>query len=150
MTEPTKRRMPLTAAQVHQALPALAILLFALGAWLAWSGWRQQQDASGGQVLKQARDTTVQQTAAALADTRERFRAQLAAPPVQAALATGDLAAAKAPTAGWPRWRARWWPMAWSRRWCATAAPRCWRCRRRRAWTTPWSVLPTRGCRWHA
>ena len=96
MTEPTKRRMPLTAAQVHQALPALAILLFALGAWLAWSGWRQQQDASGGQVLKQARDTTVQQTAAALADTRERFRAQLAAPPVQAALATGDLAAAGA------------------------------------------------------
>ncbi len=88
--------MPVTAAQVHRALPVLAILLLALGAWLAWSGWRQQHDTAGSQALQQARDATARQTGTALAEARERFRTQLAAPAVQAALASGDLAAAGA------------------------------------------------------
>ena len=96
MSEPTTRRMPVTAAQIHKALPVIAALLFVLAAWLAWGGWRQQADAAGGQVLQQARDATAQQTGAALAEARERFRAQLASPGVQSALAAGDLSAAGA------------------------------------------------------
>ena len=94
MTEPTTRRMPFTPAEVHRALPLLAALLLILAAWLAWGGWGQQQDTAGGQALQQARDATVQQTAAALAAARERFGARLASPEVQAALAAGDLAGA--------------------------------------------------------
>ncbi|HET8817970.1 MAG TPA: phosphomannomutase/phosphoglucomutase [Xanthomonadaceae bacterium] len=102
MTEPTTRRMPFTSAQVRRALPLLAALLLLLAAWLAWSGWRQQQDSAGGVALQQARDATVQQTAAVLAEARERFGAQLATPAVQSALAGGDLAAAGTALAtGW-------------------------------------------------
>ena len=94
MTEPTTRRMPFTPTEVRRALPLLAAMLILLAAWMAWGGWRQQQDSAGSQALQQARDTAVQQTAAVLADARERFREQLATPAVQAALAAGDLAAA--------------------------------------------------------
>ena len=94
MSEPTTRRMPVDAAQVHKALPAIAVLLFVLAAWLAWSGWRQQAGTAAGQVLQQARDAAAQQTGAALAEARERLRAQLASPGVQSALAEGDLSAA--------------------------------------------------------
>ena len=80
MTDPKPRRMPFSAAEVHRALPVLAALLFLLGAWLAWSGWQQKQGTDGGAALQQARDATAQQTGAALAQARERFRTQLATP----------------------------------------------------------------------
>ena len=102
MTEPTSRRLPVNAAQLRRALPVLAILFLLLAGWLAWSGWRQQQDAGDQQVLKQARDGAVQQVASALADARERFRERLASPDVQSALAARDLAAAgRALATGW-------------------------------------------------
>ena len=94
MTDPKPRRMPFSAAEVHRALPLLAALLLLLGAWLAWSGWQQKQDVDGGAALQQARDATAQQTGAALAAEKEKFRTQLATPAVQASLASGDLAAA--------------------------------------------------------
>ena len=88
--------MPVTAAQLHRLLPVIALVLFALGAWLAWSGWQQQQGHAGSQALQHARDGVAQQATAALSAVREQFRAQLATPAVQSALAAGDLAAAGA------------------------------------------------------
>ena len=88
------RRTPVPAAQLHRMLPAIALVLFALGAWLAWSGWSQQQGNAGHQALQQARDGVARQATVALSGVREQFRAQLALPQVQAALAAGDLASA--------------------------------------------------------
>lgn len=79
-----------------QAWLALGALLALLAAWWGWTGvrqWREQQTATG---LEQARDAVVAAAGKTLTTQAQRLQETLAAPPVQAAIATGDAGAASA------------------------------------------------------
>jgi phosphomannomutase/phosphoglucomutase len=93
-TEPHKARLLLAHARPYLPIVAAALVLFAL--WLAWSGWRQLQNDSERAALTANRDTVVQLTQRTLKGELDRLSERLASQPVQAALASGDLAAAGA------------------------------------------------------
>jgi phosphomannomutase/phosphoglucomutase len=93
----------LSLAQLRPAMPALAVVCALLALWLGWSGWRQWQDANRSQTLQQSRDLAAQGTGRALQQQTQQMRDKLASPPVQAALAAGNLAEAAAGIQrGWP------------------------------------------------
>jgi phosphomannomutase/phosphoglucomutase len=95
-------RLGLSAATLRPALPIVAVLCVLLALLLAWTGWREYQDSSRSQALQESRDLAVQGTHHALQLQVDRLRERLASPPVQAALAQGDLAAAaNAIKTGW-------------------------------------------------
>ncbi len=84
-------RLHVSAAQLRPLLPLLAGLLVAVAAWLAWTGFQQSRDAQRSGALGQARDQVVQGTSRALLAQADSMQKGLAAPEVQAALASGDL-----------------------------------------------------------
>ncbi len=90
--EPHKARLLL--ADLRPYMPVLAAVLAALALWMLWSGWQQTKDETRRAALTQNRDTVVQLTQRTIDGERERLRERLASVPVQAALASGDLAAA--------------------------------------------------------
>jgi phosphomannomutase/phosphoglucomutase len=93
-----------SAAQLRLLLPLLAAGLLLAAAWLAWTGWQQSADASRAQALEQSRDLAAQATARSLAQQQKRLQDRLASAPVQAALASGDMAAAAARLGeDWPK-----------------------------------------------
>jgi phosphomannomutase/phosphoglucomutase len=99
MSDPKTR---LSVAQLRPVLPALAVACALLALWLGWSGWRQWQDANRSKSLQQSRDLAAQGTGRALQQQSQQMRDRLASPPVQAALASGNLAgAAAAIQRGW-------------------------------------------------
>ena len=99
-----KHRLHVTAAQLRPLLPLLALLLLLLALWLAWSGFQQSRDAQRDQALQQARDQVAQGTARALQQQAAKLQQGLAAPAVQAALASGNFAtAADQLKQGWER-----------------------------------------------
>jgi len=103
MTDPKPGFKP-SAAQLRLLLPLLAAVLLLAAAWLAWTGWQQAADASRAQALEQSRDLAAQATARSLAQQQKKLQDRLASPPVQAALASGDIAAAEARLrADWPK-----------------------------------------------
>ncbi|MGI8560216.1 MAG: phosphomannomutase/phosphoglucomutase [Luteimonas sp.] len=77
-------------------MPILALVAALLALWLAWSGWRQMQDASRRSAAEQNRDVAVQLTARTLQGELDQLSQRLASAPVQSALTSGDLAAAGA------------------------------------------------------
>ncbi len=89
-------KLGLSAVQLRPALPFLAALAALLALWLAWTGWGQWQDAQDSQSLEQSRDLAVEGTQRALLEQTRWLHDKLAAPAVQSALATGDLAGAAA------------------------------------------------------
>ena len=103
MSDESKPRLRLPAAQLRRALPLVAGLCVLLAAWLGWTGWQQWQDASRNQALQASRDLAVTGTRHALQLQQQRLRDALASPGVQAALSANDLvtAAARIQT-GWP------------------------------------------------
>jgi len=84
-------RLHVSAAQLRPLLPLLAGLLVAVATWLAWTGFQQSRDAQRSGALGQARDQVVQGTSRALLAQADSMQKGLAAPEVQAALASGDL-----------------------------------------------------------
>ncbi|MGN6512789.1 MAG: phosphomannomutase/phosphoglucomutase [Lysobacteraceae bacterium] len=92
----------LSAGTLRPALPILAALCALLALALAWTGFRQWQDAQRSDALQTSRDLAVQGTARALQKQATELHDRLASAPVQAALAQGDLAgAASAIKTGW-------------------------------------------------
>jgi phosphomannomutase/phosphoglucomutase len=89
-----QRRLHLAAAHLRPLVPLLALALLALSLWLAWSGFQQSRDAQRDQALQQSRDKVAKGTASALAQQGAHLQQVLATPAVQAALASGDTAAA--------------------------------------------------------
>jgi phosphomannomutase/phosphoglucomutase len=100
MSETSSRRI--SAARLRPLLPVLALLCGLLALWLGYSGWRQWQGDTGRRGVETARDAAVEGTARALAQASAELARRLAAPAVQAALASGDTAAAAAAVrTGW-------------------------------------------------
>jgi len=97
-----KTQLQRHAAQLRRALPLLAAACVLLALTMAWKGWQQWRDSNRSHALQQSRDLAVQGTRRAL-DSQKKFLVDhLAAAPVQAALASGDLAAAATRlTQGW-------------------------------------------------
>jgi phosphomannomutase/phosphoglucomutase len=102
MSDPKPRpRLPI--AQLGPLLPLLAGVCVLLGLWLALTGWHQWQDARRSETLQRARDLAGQSIQRALREQSARLRERLAAPAVQSALASGDLAGAAVQLkADWP------------------------------------------------
>ncbi|HEY0505117.1 MAG TPA: phosphomannomutase/phosphoglucomutase [Lysobacter sp.] len=91
-----------SAAQLKSLLPVAAAIVVLLGAWFAWSGWQLHQDGERRLAIGQLRDDAVLAARQALGTQQKQLGDRLASPPVQAALAAGDLAAAsQALAAGW-------------------------------------------------
>ncbi|HST43766.1 MAG TPA: phosphomannomutase/phosphoglucomutase, partial [Luteimonas sp.] len=87
--DPHKARVLL--AQLRPYLPLLAAVALLLALWMAWSGWEQTQDTTRREALSRNRDTVVQLTEKTLQGELARLGERLASPPMQAALAAGDL-----------------------------------------------------------
>jgi phosphomannomutase/phosphoglucomutase len=103
MSDESKPRLQLPAAQLRAALPVVAGICLLLGAWLAWSGVQQMRDDRRSQALETSRDLAVQSTQRALQQQSKRLQDALRTPAVQTALAAGDLASAgRRLGAGWP------------------------------------------------
>ena len=103
MIETSMERPGFSAAQLKPLLPAVIAICALLAAWFAWSGWQQHQDSARRTSLQQARDGAAQAVHAALAAEHKRLAFQLADPALQAAVASGDFAAASTRlTQDWP------------------------------------------------
>ncbi|HZH42864.1 MAG TPA: phosphomannomutase/phosphoglucomutase [Lysobacter sp.] len=107
MSEADNGQQPrIGAAQLARVAPLLAGVLVLLAAWFGWSAWQQFRDDARRTALVEARDRAVQGAQAALDAERKRLDNRLARPDVQAALATGDFAAAgRLLGEGWPQLR---------------------------------------------
>ncbi|WP_231496985.1 phosphomannomutase/phosphoglucomutase [Pseudoxanthomonas suwonensis] len=82
--------------------PLLAVLLVLVAAWVGWSGVQQWRGDVRAEALGAARDRMVSATVDAVAAQTRELAARLAREEVQAALASGDTAAAgTALLAGW-------------------------------------------------
>lgn len=100
MSETSPRRI--SAARLRPVLPVVAVVFALLALWLGFSGWRQWQGDTGRRGVETARDAAVEGTQRALAQVSGELARRLAAPAVQAALASGDTAAAAAAVrTGW-------------------------------------------------
>ena len=89
-----KEQLQASAAQLKAVLPWVAVGLLALAAWFGWSGYQQQQDQSRRLDIAEARDEAAMAAHQALLPEQKRMAERLASAGVQAALASGDLAAA--------------------------------------------------------
>ena len=107
-----KRGLQLDPAQAATGLPILAALLVLLGLWLLVAGGLRMRDEARTSSLQAARDTAIVETRGSLRVEQAKLVAKLASAPVQAALKTGDrAAAARAVAAGWAEVkRSEIWP----------------------------------------
>ncbi len=81
---------------------ALAALFAVLALWLGWGAYSQWRDEGTLRALEGLRDRVVASAGQALAAQRKQLEQRLASPPVQAALATGNLSDASSALAqGW-------------------------------------------------
>ncbi|NLA68210.1 MAG: phosphomannomutase/phosphoglucomutase [Gammaproteobacteria bacterium] len=83
-------------AQLRPWLLVLAAIALLLAVWLAWTGWRQMQDAGRRDQLASQRDAVAQAASASLRGELQRLGERVGSAPVRDALAAGDLAAAGA------------------------------------------------------
>ncbi len=89
-------------ADGRQTVRLLAVVPALLAVWLGWSSVSQWRADSAQRALESLRDQTVAASGQALEAQRKQLAQRLASAPVQAALATGDNAAAAAALAqGW-------------------------------------------------
>jgi phosphomannomutase/phosphoglucomutase len=93
-TEPRKPR--LSAHQLRPLWPVLAIACALLALWLAWTAFEQYRAGEREQTLTRARDQATGAIAATVKRDIDTLAARLVQPPVQAALASGDLVGAAA------------------------------------------------------
>ena len=99
-TEPRKPR--LSAHQLRPLWPVLAIASALLALWLAWTAFAQYRAGEREDTLQRARDQATTAIAATVKRDLGTLASRLAQPPVQAALASGDLVgAADALGKGW-------------------------------------------------
>ena len=92
----------LPLADLRRALPLLAALFALLALWLGWSGVQQWRDLQLADNLQQARDAALSNSQAALVKHTQVLSERVALAPVQAALRSGDsAAAARAIGEGW-------------------------------------------------
>ncbi|HYM86934.1 MAG TPA: phosphomannomutase/phosphoglucomutase, partial [Pseudoxanthomonas sp.] len=102
MTDDKASKSQLPAAELRRALPLLAALFALLAAWLAWGGVQQWRDARLTDDVGAARDSALSAAEKALSAQTRQLADRLASAPVQAALRTGDdAAAARAVGEGW-------------------------------------------------
>ena len=98
-----KEQLQASAAQLKAVLPWVAAVLVALAGWLGWSGYQLQQDQSRRLAIAQVRDEAAMAAQQVLLSEQKRLAERLSSAAVQAALASGDLAAAaKQLGADWP------------------------------------------------
>ena len=83
-------------AELRRALPLLAALFALLALWFGWSGVQQWRESRLEQGLQQARDASLTAAETALTAQAAQLAQRVAAAPVQAALRSGDTAAAAA------------------------------------------------------
>ena len=105
MDEHGKRglKLQMDPAQARRALPLLVALLGLLALWLMVTGGLQMRESSRTANLEHARDDAVIAVQRALQNEQRKLAARIASAEVQAALASGDAAAAGAALkAGWP------------------------------------------------
>ena len=89
-------------ADARQQLRLLAVVPALLALWLGWNAVGQWRADNAQRALESLRDQTVAASGQALEAQRKQLAQRLASAPVQAALATGDNAAAAAALAqGW-------------------------------------------------
>jgi phosphomannomutase/phosphoglucomutase len=93
-TEPRKPR--LSADQLRPLWPVLALVSAVLALWLAWTAFAQYRAGQREDTLTRARDQATGTIAATVKRDIDTLAARLAQPPVQAALASGDLVGAAA------------------------------------------------------
>ena len=91
-TEPRKPR--LSAEQLRPLWPLLAIACALLALWLAWTAFAQYRAGEREDTLQRARDQATTAIAATVKRDIDTLASRLAQPPVQAALASGDLVGA--------------------------------------------------------
>ena len=102
MADNKSSKSQLPPADLRRALPLLAVLFALLALWLGWSGVQQWRDLQLADNLQQARDAARSNSQAALAKHTRFLSERVALPPVQAALRSGDsAAAARAIGEGW-------------------------------------------------
>ncbi|MFC3814357.1 phosphomannomutase/phosphoglucomutase [Lysobacter sp. GCM10012299] len=89
-----KEQLSVSADQLKSVLPLVIAACVLLAAWFGWSGWQLHQDSERRQDVAAVRDEAVQAAQRALIAEQKQLTQRLAAPELQAALATGDLAGA--------------------------------------------------------
>jgi len=96
-TSATESRKPrLSADQLRPLWPVLAIASALLALWLGWVAYAQYQAGEREDTLTRARDQATTAIAATVKRDIDTLSSRLAQPPVQAALAGGDLVGAAA------------------------------------------------------
>jgi len=99
---PAKRKLGLPSERLRPLLPLMAVVCALLALWLGWSAWQQYRSEQRESALTQARDAAAKGVGEAVARQLGELGKRLASPPVQSALAEGNLAlAGKALGDGW-------------------------------------------------
>ncbi|UNK48102.1 phosphomannomutase/phosphoglucomutase [Lysobacter sp. S4-A87] len=89
-----KEQLAASASQLKAVLPLVIAACALLAAWFGWSGWQLHQDGERRESVTQVRDDAVSAAQRGLAAEQKQLADRLAAQPLQAALAAGDLAGA--------------------------------------------------------
>ena len=124
MSDGDEKKRHLDPTQLAKAVPVATILLLLFGAWLLVSGVGQMRDSARLSNLQNARDDAITNIRRNLQADQRKLSAKLALPAIQAALDSGDVAAAvRLVATDWPDVeRAEVWPADMQSRYAALPA----------------------------